>query len=119
MSDVKFVPKGWGHETIFASNEMYAGKFLVFDKENSKCSMHFHMVKHETWYILDGVFKITIIDTKNAEEKSFVLKAGDVWVNPPGLPHRLECLSIMGKVVEVSTTDDPNDNYRVQPGDSQ
>jgi hypothetical protein len=39
------VEKGWGKEVIFASNEMYAGKFLQFSGIGSKMSMHFHKEK--------------------------------------------------------------------------
>jgi len=34
------------------------------------------------------------------------------------VPHQLICIEA-GTVVEVSTYDDPDDNYRVIPGDSQ
>jgi len=118
-SDVEFILKGWGSEAIFARSPLYAGKLLRFDRQNSKFSMHYHMKKTETWYILDGVFKLTVIDTTLAKEVSYVLKPGDTWTNPPGLPHRLECLSTGGNVIEVSTEDDPEDNYRILPGDSQ
>jgi quercetin dioxygenase-like cupin family protein len=46
------------------------------------------------------------------------LVAGDTWHNPAGMPHQLVCADA-GTVVEASTHDDPNDNYRVAPGDSQ
>ena len=36
-----FVEKGWGHENIFATNDKYCGKLLVFN-EGSRFSMHFH-----------------------------------------------------------------------------
>ena len=34
-----FVEKGWGHENIFATNDKYTGKLLVFN-EGSRFSMH-------------------------------------------------------------------------------
>jgi len=46
---VELVKKGWGKEIIFASTPEYCGKLLVFDKAGAKCSMHFHLDKHETW----------------------------------------------------------------------
>ena len=43
---------------------------------------------------------------------------GDIWHNPPLHPHQLICTE-SGTVVEVSTADSVEDNYRVLPGDSQ
>ena len=43
------VDKSWGYELIFASNDQYCGKLLVFTKKNAKFSMHFHKTKDESW----------------------------------------------------------------------
>ena len=57
------VEKGWGSETIFATNDLYCGKLLNF-KQGAKFSMHMHKVKDETWHVLSGKFVVKIIDTK-------------------------------------------------------
>ena len=80
--------------------------------------MHFHAVKDETWYVLEGKFKVIWIDTKTAAQSETILERGQKWRNPPLMPHQLICLE-RGSIMEASTHDDPNDNYRVQPGDSQ
>jgi len=49
-SDCCKVPKGWGHELILVNNEKYCGKILFF-KKGCKFSMHYHMIKQETWYV--------------------------------------------------------------------
>ena len=36
------VPKGWGYELIWATNDKYCGKIMVFEKKGAKFSMHFH-----------------------------------------------------------------------------
>jgi len=112
-----FVEKGWGHELIWATNDKYAGKLLKFNT-GSKFSMHFHKDKEETWYVLDGEFAIKWIDTKTATEYTELLKAGDVWHNEPCKPHQLICQQA-GTIIEVSTPDSVEDNYRVGKGDSQ
>ena len=112
-----FVPKGWGSELIWATNDKYCGKLLRFNKD-SKFSMHFHAEKDETWYVLSGKFEIRWINTKDASIDSRFLVAGDVWRNEPLFPHQLICLE-EGTVIEVSTPDSVEDNYRVLPGDSQ
>jgi mannose-6-phosphate isomerase-like protein (cupin superfamily) len=111
------VPKGWGSEFIFATNDKYCGKFLNFET-GAKFSMHFHAVKDETWYVQSGKFIVQYIDTTNAEVKDKYLQVGDTWHNPPLLPHRLICVE-KGSIIEVSTPDSVEDNYRVMAGDSQ
>jgi quercetin dioxygenase-like cupin family protein len=112
-----FVPKGWGHEFIFASNDKYCGKLLKFNKD-ARFSMHFHSEKDETWYVLNGKFKVIYIDTKDASQHTTLLNPGDVWHNPPLFPHQVVCLE-EGILIEVSTADSVEDNYRVAKGDSQ
>ena len=112
-----FVKKGWGHELIWATNEKYCGKLLKFNK-GAKFSMHFHAEKDESWYVLDGLFMIKFIETKDASMHEITLKAGEVWRNRPLQPHQVICLE-EGTIIEVSTPDSVQDNYRVLPGDSQ
>lgn len=111
------VQKGWGDEYIFATNDKYCGKLLNFNT-GAKFSMHFHAVKDETWYVMRGKFVVQYIDTKDASIKNKYLEEGDTWHNPPLLPHRLICVK-EGSIIEVSTPDSVEDNYRVLPGDSQ
>lgn len=111
------VEKGWGHEEIWCTNDKYCGKFMHFDK-GAKFSMHFHAIKDETWYVMNGEFEVRWIDTKNANYKTKRLSQGDVWHNPPLMPHQLICYE-EGTIMEVSTPDSVEDNYRVMPGDSQ
>jgi len=35
-------------------------------KTNSQFSMHFHMIKEETWYIKSGEYQFNWIDTSDA-----------------------------------------------------
>jgi quercetin dioxygenase-like cupin family protein len=111
------VEKGWGSEFIWATNDKYCGKLMTF-KQGAKFSMHFHAVKDETWLVQSGKFKVITIDTQNAKRRELVLAEGDTWHNPPLLPHQLICLEA-GVIIEVSTADSVEDNYRVEPGDSQ
>jgi quercetin dioxygenase-like cupin family protein len=84
----------------------------------ARFSMHFHREKEETWYVQSGKFVVKWIDTTNAQQNEQELNPGDTWHNPPCMPHQLICVE-EGTVVEVSTPDSVEDNYRVQPGDSQ
>lgn len=111
------VEKGWGSETIFATNDLYCGKLLNFNKD-AKFSMHLHKDKDETWYVLSGKFEVRWINTENASIDSQILIKGDTWHNPPMLPHQVVCIE-EGILIEVSTPDSVEDNYRVGKGDSQ
>jgi mannose-6-phosphate isomerase-like protein (cupin superfamily) len=111
------IPKGWGSETIWVTNDLYCGKLLNFNT-GARFSMHFHATKDETWYVQSGLFKVIYIDTENASRKEELLHVGETWHNPPLLPHQLICINA-GTIIEVSTSDSVEDNYRIEAGDSQ
>ena len=110
------VPKGWGNELIIENNEMYCGKLLKF-KKGCKFSMHYHMIKDETWYVEEGEFIYRWIDTETAEVKIVRLYPEDIVRQRPGQPHQLEALTD-GIVFEVSTQHEDSDSYRVFKGDT-
>lgn len=111
------VPKGWGEELIIENNHMYCGKLLIF-KAGCKFSMHYHMIKDETWYVESGEFIYRWIDTETADVHEQKLVPGNVVRQLPGQPHQLEALTD-GKIFEVSTQHFDEDSYRVWKGDSQ
>ena len=112
-----FVEKGWGSEFIFATNDKYCGKLLKFDT-GAKFSMHFHAVKDETWYVLDGLFEVHIINTDIASYDVKFLHPGETLRILPLVPHQVFCIDA-GTIIEVSTPDSVEDNYRIAKGDSQ
>jgi len=109
------VPKGWGEELIIENNEMYCGKLLIF-KKGCRFSMHYHLIKDETWYVDKGEFIYRWIDTESAETIEQKLKPGDVVRQRVGQPHQLIALTD-GTVFEVSTEHFDEDSYRVVKGD--
>ena len=111
------VPKGWGEELIIENNEMYCGKLLIF-KKGCRFSMHYHLIKDETWYVNEGEFIYRWIDTETAEVKIVRLYPEDIVRQRPGQPHQLEAIS-NGRVFEVSTHHEDTDSYRVIKGDTQ
>ena len=116
---MEIVEKKWGREIIFANNDKYCGKLLIHDQRGSVGSMHFHMKKHETFYVQKGSFRIWWIDTSNAQLNNHILRENETWVNEPGQPHQIEALLDDSVIIEVSTTHYDNDSYRVMPGDGQ
>ena len=97
--------------------KLYCGKLLCF-KQGAKFSMHYHMIKDETWYVNEGEFIYRWIDTETAEVIEQKLNVGDTVRQMPGQPHQLEALTD-GVVFEVSTQHFDSDSYRVWKGDSQ
>ena len=111
------VEKGWGSEEIWISNDKYCSKFMNFN-EGACFSMHFHREKEETWRVMSGKFLVKHIQTSNAQIFEKIATAGDIFHNAPLHPHQVICLEA-GTILEVSTPDSVEDNYRVMPGDSQ
>lgn len=121
------VPKGWGkevrivNETVLDEEEFptgYSGKLLVYDKAGAVSSMHFHTVKHETFYVLSGRFVFSFYNPENAEKVIIVLVGGDIVSIPTSNPHQISC-EAPGTIIEFASTDYSWDNYRVEKGDSQ
>ena len=109
----KRVDKVWGHELWIYNNEEYCGKLLVFEQAYSKFSMHYHIIKKESWYIQEGQFKFDWIDTETATLHTNVLDVGDSVTIERGQPHQLTALKPNSIVFEVSTEHFDEDSYRI------
>ena len=109
----KRVEKKWGHELWIHNDSQYCGKLLVFTNSGNKFSMHYHMLKNETWYVQEGAFQFDWIDTESAERCYTQLQKGDVVYIEKGLPHQLTALSDNSTVFEVSTEHFDEDSYRI------
>ena len=110
--------KAWGYELWIVNHEMYCGKLLVFN-EGKKFSMHYHLIKEESWYVSQGEFEYRWIDTETSEVKSTRISKGDIVDLEVGQPHQLIALTESATIFEVSTKHYEEDSYRVLPGDSQ
>ena len=116
----KRVEKKWGYELWIHNNTDYCGKLLVFSKSGNKFSMHYHMIKDETWYVQKGAFQFDWIDTENGERCYTQIQEGDVIEIKKGLPHQLTALTEEATIFEVSTQHFEDDSYRIyrnQPSD--
>lgn len=111
----KIVEKGWGHEKVIYNGNTYCGKILHFEK-GKKFSLHYHLEKHESWYVMKGKFKFKYIVPKSGEILFLSLQEGDVLSIPQGVPHQLLALE-EGDIFEVSTPHKDSDSYRIEKGD--
>jgi mannose-6-phosphate isomerase-like protein (cupin superfamily) len=114
----KMVPKAWGYELWIHNSEAYCGKLLVF-KKDAKFSMHYHLLKEETWYVSSGSFYYHFIDTNEGKKYKIMIDEGDVIDLKQGQPHQLQATTEGSTIFEVSTQHFDEDSYRVLPGDSQ
>ena len=110
----KFVEKRWGYERWFANHkeENYCGKEL-FINQNCHTSMHFHLNKHEVFYIIEGTLRLDLIDTKIGEEKTIFLNKEESYEVEQGQPHQLIAYQGAVKIIEASTYHEDTDSYRV------
>ena len=109
----KRVEKKWGYELWIHNDTDYCGKLLVFTKSGNKFSMHYHMIKDETWYVQKGAFQFDWIDTENGERCYTQIQKGDVIEIKKGLPHQLTALTEEATIFEVSTQHFDEDSYRI------
>ena len=113
------VDKGWGFEIVFANNEKYCGKLLIFEKAGAKTSLVFHKEKAKSWFINAGKFKIKFIDVASGEMKEAILEEGKTADFGALGPHQVEALVDNSIIFEVGTGDYVEDRFRLAPGDTQ
>ena len=101
---VKIVLKVWGHEEWIVNNEKYCGKKLVF-KKGYRCSMHYHKIKDETFYVISGKVLMELDGVKR------VMTLGDSQRILPGQKHRVTAFE-HSSLFEFSTFHMDEDSYR-------
>jgi len=112
----KKVEKGWGHELWIHNDENYCGKILFFNK-GKKCSLHYHKIKNETFYLSAGILKCTFYMLgEEAKKTEIIMKPGDIKEIPVGLVHQMEALED-SYLFEFSTEHFDEDSYRIKKGD--
>jgi mannose-6-phosphate isomerase len=100
-TEVRRVPKPWGHETIWASNELYAGKILHI-LAGQALSRQYHRVKDETVYLLSGEMKYCVQVAGSDRVEDVMLRTGEAYRITPGTIHYMEAITDCD-VLEAST----------------
>ena len=113
------IDKGWGFEIIFANNDHYCGKLLVFERAGAKTSLVFHKEKRKSWFVNAGKFRVKYIDVATGEVKEAVLEEGKTADFAELGPHQIEALTPNSIIFEVGTADYVEDRFRLAPGDTQ
>jgi mannose-6-phosphate isomerase-like protein (cupin superfamily) len=113
---VHIVPKGWGREIWIANNPLYCGKILEI-RRGRRCSLHFHKLKTESFYLRSGRLKLRIKESPRSDvTEEFELRPGDCVDVTPGLVHQMEALED-AELYEFSTQHFDSDSYRLIGGD--
>lgn len=76
--------------------------------------MHFHLIKEETWFVLNGKFLMEYYDLENAQRISTQIEENSVVHIRPGVLHKLTALED-SRIMEVSTEHFESDSYRIEP----
>ena len=100
-TDVRHVAKPWGHETIWAANELYVGKILHITAGQA-LSVQYHEVKDETVYLLSGELKYWVHLEGSDELRDMRLVRGEAFRITPGTIHYMEAVTDCD-VLEAST----------------
>ena len=140
----KWVPKGWGGETVIHDGDGYCGKILYIMKDHF-CSVHYHCIKDECFFCNSGSVLVEIIhhddkkwmavyDPKKKPESyakfwgkmisecklttvhEIKMVKGSVLHVPPLTIHRFRGLTD-AELFEVSTHHDELDSFRIVKGD--
>lgn len=138
-------PKGWGYELWIHNDEKYCGKLLSFDV-GRRCSFHYHIEKHETFFLAKG--KLDVLTCNKCDLDQFIpaghlgstllsphilafvergtrlpspielttLTAGDSFEVPPYLVHMMIAREV-SELFEFSTQHFEHDSYRIVKGD--
>ena len=95
---------------------MRMSKILEIDK-GKRCSLHFHKIKSESFYLRAGRLKVRVKESPESETiEEFVLEAGQCMDIPIGLVHQMEALE-NAELYEFSTQHFDSDSHRLVRGD--
>lgn len=102
---IKTVQKKWGREEWIVNNDKYCGKILHVNA-GWCCSLHYHKIKHETFYIRKGCVEIILDGVKRTFTPGMSLE-----VNPMAV-HIFSAI-INTEIIEFSTHHEDSDSYRM------
>ena len=113
----KKVEKRWGYESWLANNENedYCGKIL-FIKKGQSTSMHYHVSKHETFYVLEGTLRVDMLREKDQPKShpfTMTCKQGESMEMDRSRPHKLIAAEEDVTLIEISKFHKDEDSYRL------
>ena len=113
------IDKSWGYEIVWASNEFYCGKILVFEKAGSKTTVVIHKNRKKSWFVNSGRFQMLFTDIKTGKSTAAIIEEGKTVDIGEMSPHSIEAMAPNSIIFEVGTPDDLEDHFRLTPDDTQ
>lgn len=113
MSNNNINKTSYGYDVTWIETEWYTSKILVFEGKGGRTPVMFHKDTTKSWFINNGTFKVTYIDTSDGKLYAKELGEGIVFHVPALMPVGLECLSDTGSIAETSNKNDPKDCYKL------
>ncbi len=110
----KVVAKGWGLEVHVCNHDLYCLKHLIFNQSRA-FSLHHHLLKQELWHCATGLLEV-YLERRGGVSEWLTLAAGGKLEIRPGDLHQAYAVE-PSILVEVSTTDFPEDSIRTRKGD--
>lgn len=110
---IQIVHKSWGREEIIVNNDVYCLKKLTCEdrKWSSKGKYHYHRVKDETFYVIQGRLEMDVVQNDGIFA-NFYLFPYQTFRVPPGMKHRFRSVGDRCVFYEVSTTHRDEDTVR-------
>lgn len=107
----------WGYEVHVVNEPEYCCKFLVLDNVDYISSLHSHPKKKETLIVWSGEVEIEhgLRRPLRTVESTEIYREGEMVTVLSGEPHRFRAIGGPAVILEVSTHDDPEDNYKIVP----
>ncbi len=108
------VNKTWGKEVWLVNNEKedYCSKILYIEA-GKNTSMHFHALKHETFYVQEGTLRVDLLNTLTCEVTTVRVAKGETLEIDRIYPHKLIAEEEDVALIETSTFHRDEDSYRV------
>lgn len=103
---MKIVHKEWGHEIWVVNEDKYCMKYLIIDP-GKQCSLHYHPIKKETFYVEEGVVHVQVSHLIGDFKEG-----GQVTIDPR-TPHRFGSED-GARIIEISTHHEDDDVVRLE-----
>jgi mannose-6-phosphate isomerase-like protein (cupin superfamily) len=92
----------WGMEIIWADQDDYKGKILVFEKEGFSTDMHMHKETNKSWFVNAGSVVVRYVDTKDGQTYEQTLNEGDTFFVKALTPVMIQAKTAGASISEVS-----------------
>ena len=112
---MKVVPKAWGHEHIIENNHLYCLKLLSCQDNiwSSSGKFHYHIVKDETFYVIEGLLELDYVDEDNIIVSQYLREGESIRIKP-NTKHRFRSATPRCRFIEASTHHFDGDSYRTK-----